>query len=69
MRETWKQWQILFSWALKTQWTLTVARNKKDTCLLEGRKAMKTCTVYYKAETHFATEVCSVKAMIFPLTM
>ena len=41
MREKWKQWQILFSWAPKPLWTLTAATKLKDACSLEGRKAMK----------------------------
>ena len=36
-----KQWQILFSWAPKSLWTLTAATKLRDTCSLEGRKAMK----------------------------
>ena len=41
MREKWKQWQILFSWAPKPLWTLTAATKLKDTCSLEGRNAIK----------------------------
>ena len=41
MREKWKQWEILFSWAPKPLWTLTAATKLKDTCSMEGRKAMK----------------------------
>ena len=33
----WKQWQILFSWAPKSLWTLTTAMKLKDTCSLEGK--------------------------------
>ena len=35
MEEQWKQWQILFSWALKSLWTVTAAMKLKDTCSLE----------------------------------
>ena len=31
----WKQWQILFSWAPKSLWTVTATMNLKDTCSLE----------------------------------
>ena len=31
----WKQWQILFSWAPKSLWTVTTTMNLKDTCSLE----------------------------------
>ena len=33
----WKQWQILFSWALKSLWMVTAAMKLKDTCSLEGK--------------------------------
>ena len=33
--EKWKQWQILFSWAPKSLWTVTSARKLKDSCPLE----------------------------------
>ena len=36
MREKWKQWQILFSWASKSLWTLTAATKLKHTCSLES---------------------------------
>ena len=39
MREKWKQWQILFSWAPKSPWTVTAAMKFKRLLLL-GRKAM-----------------------------
>ena len=69
MREKYIQWQILFPWAPKTLHTFTAATKLKDTCSLEGRKAMKNLHSVLKAEPHFATEVCSVKAMIFPVIM
>ena len=33
----WKQWQILFSWAPKSLWTLTAAMKLKDAYSLEER--------------------------------
>ena len=33
----WKQWQILFSWAPKSLWTVTAAMKLKDTCSLEDK--------------------------------
>ena len=33
----WKQWQIFFSWAPKSLWTVTVAMKLKDTCYLEEK--------------------------------
>ena len=34
----WKQWQVLFSWALKSLWTVTMAMKLKDTCSLSYDK-------------------------------
>ena len=39
MGKKWKQWQILFSWAPKSPWTVTAAMKFKRLLLLE-RKAM-----------------------------
>ena len=50
MREKWKQWQILFSWASKSLWTLTAATKLKHTCFLEGRKAMKNLHSVFKTK-------------------
>ena len=36
-REKWKQWQIFFSWALKSLQTVTAAMKLKDTCFLEEK--------------------------------
>ena len=33
----WKQWQILFSWALKSLQTVTAAMKLKNICPLEGK--------------------------------
>ena len=33
----WKQWQIFFSWAPKSLWTVTAATEVKDGCSLEGK--------------------------------
>ena len=33
--EKWKQWQILFSWAPKSLWTVIAAMKLKDACPLE----------------------------------
>ena len=35
--KTWKQWQILFSWAPKPLWTVTAATKLKDACSLEEK--------------------------------
>ena len=49
MGKQWKQWLILFSWALKSLWTMTAAMKFNDTCSLE-EKLCQTQTAYYKAE-------------------
>ena len=33
----WNQWQIFFSWAPKSLWTMTAAMKIKDACFLEGK--------------------------------
>ena len=33
----WKQWQTLFSWTLKSLWTMTEAMELKDICSLEEK--------------------------------
>ena len=33
----WKQWQILFSWAPKSLWTVTAVTKLKDVCSLEEK--------------------------------
>ena len=35
--EKWKQWQILFSWAPRSLWMVTVAMKFKNACSLEGK--------------------------------
>ena len=37
MGKKWKQWQILFSWALKSLWTVTAAMKLKEACTLEKK--------------------------------
>ena len=42
-RKKWEQWQILFSWAPKSLWTVTEAMKLADTCSLEGK--LRLCVV------------------------
>ena len=37
IREKWKQWHILFSWAPESLWTVTAAVKLKDAYSLEGK--------------------------------
>ena len=69
MREKWKQWQILFSWAPESLWTLTAATKLKDTCSLEGRKAMKNLYSVLKSRDSLCHRGLQCQAMIFPVIM
>ena len=51
----WKQWQILFSWAPKSLWTVTTAMKLKDACFLKEKQ--RDITLPTKAHT--------VKDMVF----
>ena len=44
-------------------------QNEKTLAPWKEESLWKTWTVYWKPETQFGTEVCSVKAMIFPVIM
>ena len=67
--EKWKQWQILFSWAPKSLWTVT-ATMKIKRHLLIGRKAMENLDNTLKSrDLTLLTKVRIVKAMIFPVVM
>ena len=48
----WKQWQIFFSWAPKSQWMVTAAMKLKDACFL-GIKAMTNLNCIKKQRHHF----------------
>ena len=62
--EKWKQWQILFSWLLKSLWKVTAAVKLR----LLGRKAMTNLDSILKSrDITLQTKVCLVKAIIFPV--
>ena len=68
MGKQWKQWQTLFSWTPK----ITADSNCHEikTHLLLGRKAMAHLDSILKSrDITFPTNVCIVKAMIFPIVM
>ena len=68
MGKKWKQWQILFSWAPKSMWTLTTAMKLR--CLLLGRKAMTNLDSILKSrDITLPVEVHRVKAMVFLVVM
>ena len=59
---------IVFSWTTKSLWTVTAAMKLKD--LLLGRKAMTNLDSVLKSrDIPLLTNVCIVKAMIFPVVM
>ena len=64
----WKQWQILFSWAPKSQQMVTAAMKLS---LFHGRKAMTNLDSILKSRDIITllTKVCTVKAMVFPVVM
>ena len=68
--KNWKWWLILFlfSWAPKSLWIVTAAMILKDACSLEG-KLWQPRQLIKKKRHHFATNVCMVKAMVFPVVM
>ena len=63
MGKKWKQWQILFSWATKSLWTVTAATKR---CLLLGRKAIHSIK---SRNITLPTNVHLVKAIVFPVVM
>ena len=63
MSKKWKQWQILFSWATKSLWTVTAATKR---CLLLGRKAIHSIK---SRNITLPTNVHLVKAIVFPVVM
>ena len=64
----WKQWQVLFSWAPKSLWTVTCSHEIKR-CLLFGRKAMTNLDRVLKSRDIIlpTPKVHTVKAMVFPI--
>ena len=68
MGEKWKQWQILFSWAPKSLWTVTTAIKLRH--LLLGRKAMTNLDSIFKSrDSALLMKVHIVKAIVFPVVM
>ena len=60
----WKQWQILFSWAPKSLWTVTAAMKLKDTCSLEA-KLWQTWQRIKKQRHYFADKFSSSQSYGF----
>ena len=70
MGKQWKQWQILFSWAPESLWTVIAATKLKEEKLLLGRKAVVNLDTVLKSRAiTFPTKTHLVKAMVFPVVM
>ena len=69
MGKQWKQWLSLFFWAPKSLQMVTAAMKLKDGCSL-GKKAMTNLEIILKSrDITLLTNVCIVKAMVFPVVM
>ena len=66
MGKQWKQLQILFSWAPKLLQIVTATMKLKDACTLEETNVD---SAIKSRDITLPTEVCLVKAMIFPVIM
>ena len=64
----WKQWQVLFSWAPISLWTVTAAMKLKDTSPWKESYDKPSQSIK-KQKHHFADKVYIVKAMVFPAVM
>ena len=67
MGEKWKQWQILYSWAPKSLWTVTVAM--KRLLLLRRKTLTNVVSIFKSRDITLFTESPFVKVMIFPVSM
>ena len=68
MGKKWKQWQILFSWAPKSLWTVTTSMKLRHLSL--RRKAMTNLDSILKSrDVTLPTKVCTVKVMVFLVVM
>ena len=64
----WKQWQILFSWPLKSADTDCSHEIKR--CILLGRKVtIHLDSILKSRDITLPTKVCLVKVMVFPIVM
>ena len=66
MMKKWKQWQILFSRAPKSLWMVAAATNLKDVAS-QKRSYNKPRQILKSRDISLLTEVCIVKAMVFPV--
>ena len=64
----WKQWQIFFSWAIKSLQTVTATMKLKYACSLE-ESYDKTNSILKSRDITLPTKVHLVKAIVFPVVM
>ena len=69
MGKLWKLWKTLFSWAPKSLWMVTAAMKLKDTCSLGKKAMMKLQCILKSRDITLPTNVCLVKAKVFPVVM
>ena len=77
MGKKWKQWQTLFSWSLKSLWTVTAAMKLKDACskkkkrclFLERISMTNLDNALKSRDITLPTMVHLVKAKVFPVVM
>ena len=68
MVKKWKQWQILFSWAPKSLWMVAAATHLEDVAS-QKKSYNKPRHILKSRDISLLTEVCIVKAMVFPVVM
>ena len=77
MGKKWKQWQTLFSWSLKSLWTVTAAMKLKDACskkkkrclFLERISMTNLDNALKSRDITLPTMVHLVKAKVFPVVL
>ena len=70
MGKKWKQWQISFSWASKSRWTVTAAMKLKFPSMFLGRKAMiKLGSILKSRDITLPAKVHIVKVVVYPVVM
>ena len=69
MGKQWQQWQTLFLGAPKSLQMVTAAMKLKDTYYLEGKVMTNLDSILKSRDITLPTEVCLVKATVFPVVM
>ena len=69
MGKQWKQCQTLFFWAPKSLQMVIAAMKLKDSYFLEGKVMTNLDSIFKSRDITLPTNVCLVKAMVFPVVM